>query len=103
MLMVLTTVPNSSEGRRLAGMLVYERLAACVQVLPEMTSIYRWEGEIEVEAEHLLLIKTADENWEAVRDAITKEHSYSVPEIVAIKAENVSGSYAEWLAAALRG
>ena len=102
MLVVLTTVPNSDEGRRLAVMLVDQRLAACVQILPEMTSIYRWEGEIEVEAEHLLLIKTAAEKWEAVRDAITKEHSYSVPEIVAIKTEHVSSEYRAWLEEAVR-
>ena len=102
-LIILTTSPGVGEAERLAEMLVEKRLAACVQILPEMRSFYWWEGEVKREPEHLLLIKTSDENWDAVRDRITEAHSYDVPELVAIDAEKVSGPYAAWLAAALRG
>jgi periplasmic divalent cation tolerance protein len=97
MLVVFTTVPNAEEGAALAEKLVEKRLAACVQVLPGMTSFYVWEGAVQSEPEHLLLIKTLDERWDAVRDFLTENHSYTVPEIVAVKAERISGPYSEWL------
>jgi periplasmic divalent cation tolerance protein len=99
MLIVFTTCPNLHEAESLAETIVNAGLAACVQVLPQMTSIYIWEGEVEREPEHLLLIKTLSEKWDELQDLIAREHSYSVAEIVAVDAERVSGPYAEWLAA----
>ena len=77
--------------------MVEARLAACVQVLPPMTSFYFWEGAVQREAEHLLLVKTADEKYTEVEAYIIANHSYDVPEIVAVRAENVSQGYAKWL------
>ena len=102
MFIVLTTCPNLQEAESLAGTIVNNRLAACVQVLPQMTSYYVWEGEMQQESEHLLLIKTLPEKWDELQALITKEHSYSVPEIVAVDAERVSGPYADWLNSVLR-
>jgi periplasmic divalent cation tolerance protein len=97
MLIVLTTTPTAEEAESLAEKLVAERLAACVQILPQMTSIYVWNSAVQREPEHLLLIKTFSEKWDEVRDFITANHSYTVPEIVAVEAESVSGPYLEWM------
>src|SRR5436190_1767959 len=101
MLIVLTTVAEKQAADVLAEMIVEARLAACVQVLPPMTSVYVWEGKTQTEPEHLLLIKTLPEKWEELRDFITANHSYDVPEIVAIETEKVSGTYFDWMTEAL--
>lgn len=97
MLIVLTTTPNIEEAEALAEKLVSEKLAACVQVLPPMRSFYFWEGEVRNEAEHLLLIKTLEEKYDALEAFILENHSYTVPEIVAIKPAAVSEGYVGWL------
>jgi periplasmic divalent cation tolerance protein len=97
MLIVLTTVPSDVEAGSLAEKLVREKLAACVQILPRMTSVYFWEGEVRSEAEHLLLIKTLPEKYDALEAFIKANHSYDVPEIVAILSERVSEEYLDWI------
>lgn len=101
MQIVLTTVADLSQAEALARKIVEARLAGCVQVLPAMTSIYIWKGRIENEAEHLLLIKTLPEKWQALREFITEHHAYDVPEIVAIDAAAVSEPYRAWLIATI--
>ena len=96
-LIVLTTTPTVEDADRLARRIVEAKLAACVQVLPKMTSVYLWEGEIQTDPEHLLLIKTLEEKFDELSEFISKNHSYDVPEIVAIGAEKVSQSYLNWL------
>lgn len=97
MIVVLTTTSNYDEAETIANGLVESRLAACVQILPKMTSIYRWEGRIENESEHLILIKTLPKEFEAVERFINENHSYDTPEIVALTAERVSSGYLNWL------
>ena len=97
MLIVLVTTPNEAEAESLAARIVEARLAACVQILPPMTSVYVWEGKLQKDAEHLLLIKTLPEKYDEVETFIIANHSYDVPEIVAIDAERVSGPYLAWL------
>ena len=97
MLIVLTTTPTSEEAESLANGLVESRLAACVQILPKMTSVYEWQGKIEKADEHLLLIKTLPEKYEVVEKFILDQHSYDSPEIVAIDADKVSSGYLKWL------
>lgn len=97
MILILTTTSTTEEAESLANGLIGSRLAACVQILPKMTSIYTWEGKIESESEHLLLIKTLPEKYEAVEKYILDHHSYDTPEIVAIDAEKVSAGYLKWL------
>ncbi|MEO6654550.1 MAG: divalent-cation tolerance protein CutA [Pyrinomonadaceae bacterium] len=97
MLIVLTTTPNIAEAESLAEGIVEARLAACVQVLPQMTSIYLWEGKVRREGEYLVLVKTLPEKWEDLRDFITANHSYDVPEIVAIGSKEVSEPYLRWI------
>jgi periplasmic divalent cation tolerance protein len=97
MLIVLTTVSDSAAAERLAQLIVEEKLAACVQVIPRMTSVYFWEGKVQTEPEHLLLIKTLEEKFDALSGFIRDNHSYDVPEIVAVEAEKVSEDYLEWV------
>ena len=97
MLIVLTTTPNSDEANRLAQKIVEQKLAACVQILPKMTSVYFWEGKVQTEPEHLLIIKTLEEKFDELSSFIKADHSYDVPEIVAIDAEKVSAGYLKWM------
>ncbi len=97
MIVVLTTTPTAEEAERLARKIIGAKLAACVQVLPSMKSFYFWENEVQTDAENLLLIKTLDEKFDKLKEFIQKNHTYDVPEIVALKAENVAESYLKWL------
>lgn len=97
MLIVFTTTSDLNEAERLAQSIVEIKLAACVQILPRMTSVYLWEGKIQTEPEHLLLIKTLEEKFDELSEFIKEHHSYDVPEIVAIEAEKVSEEYLLWM------
>lgn len=97
MLITLTTAPTKADARQLAESIVTARLAACVQILPKMTSIYFWEGNVQKEEEHLLLIKTLPEKYAELEAFLQENHSYDTPEIVAIEASAVSEKYLGWL------
>lgn len=97
MLVVFTTIADQTAGFRLAKDLVHKKLAACVHVLPIMTSFYFWEGEVKRDDEHLLLIKTPPEKYPELESFINDNHSYDTPEIIAIDSKEVSDKYREWL------
>ena len=97
LLVVLTTTPNETEAEDLAAKIVAARLAACVQILPQVKSVYFWNGAVQKETEHLLLIKTLPAKFGALETFIRANHSYETPEIVALRAENVSDSYLDWV------
>ena len=94
---VLTTASSEEEARKVARHLVQNRLAACVNVIPRIESIYRWQGKVESSTECLLLIKTTAQGFPAVRDAIGELHSYELPECIAIPIEDGSTAYLQWL------
>jgi periplasmic divalent cation tolerance protein len=94
---VFCTCNNEQEALNLANAVVEKRLAACVNVLPPIQSIYRWEGKVQIGSEYLLLIKTTDERFGALRDAITEIHSYEVPEVVAVKVFDGTEKYLAWI------
>lgn len=96
LIVVLTTTPNDEEAESLAEKIVAAKLAACVQILPPVKSFYFWEGAIRKDTEHLLLIKTLAEKFAELEKFIQENHSYEVPEIVALEAEKVSESYLNW-------
>jgi periplasmic divalent cation tolerance protein len=96
-IVVLTTAPSSEEAENLARKIIEAKLAACVQVLPKMKSFYFWENQIQPDSEHLLLIKTLGEKYDELEKFIRANHSYDVPEIVALAAERVSESYLDWM------
>ncbi len=102
MLIVLTTTPNEGEAEDLAEKIVAEKLAACVQILPQMKSVYFWDGAVQKESEHLLLIKTLPEKFDELKQFIQANHSYETPEIAALKAENVSENYFNWIKDSLK-
>ena len=94
---VLSTAGSEQEAHKIAHILVKRRLAACVNILPRVQSIYRWKGEIESAQEWLLLIKTRADKFPAVRDAIGELHSYEVPECIVVEIEDGSLRYLQWL------
>jgi periplasmic divalent cation tolerance protein len=96
-IVVLMTAGSREEAARLAEMLVGARLAACVQIMPEMESIYHWEGSIHRAPEVLLLAKTTQANFDDLEREVRALHSYETPEIVALPMTAVSASYLEWL------
>jgi periplasmic divalent cation tolerance protein len=100
-IIVLMTAASSEEAKRLADMLVEASLAACVQILPQMESVYRWKGKIERESEVLLIAKTLSSRFGELEQRVREMHSYDTPEIVAIAASALSAPYREWLVATL--
>ncbi len=103
MILILTTTADRAQADMLADGLVRERLAACVQILPQMTSVYYWEGDVQRDEEHLLLIKTLREKYDEVEAFIIANHSYDVPEIAAVETARVSEKYRAWLEGYVRG
>jgi len=96
-IVVFMTAANGEEATRLADMLVGAHLAACVQILPEMESVYRWQGKIERQAEVLLIAKTTLAKFDDLEREVRALHSYETPEIVAIPIVTGSVPYLEWL------
>ena len=96
-LLVLTTAGSDAEARKIAQTLVERKLAACVNIVPRIHSVYRWEGKVEDAEEYLLLIKTSKSREEQVGAAIRELHSYDLPECVAIAIESGSAEYLKWL------
>lgn len=101
-LVVLTTVETAASGELLARLLVEHHLAACVQILPPMTSIYRWQNRVEEATEQLLLIKTARESYAQLEATLKEHHPYQTPEIIALPVVAGSPEYLSWLTEALR-
>jgi periplasmic divalent cation tolerance protein len=94
--MVLTTCPDAASAERIARTLVEEKLAACVNMLPPMRSIYRWKGRVEDASEQLLVIKTAQQ-FAVVRDRIRSLHPYELPEIITVPIADGLPDYLAWL------
>jgi len=96
-MVVLSTVSKPEDAERLARELVEGRLAACVNVLPSVTSFYRWKGRLEREEERLLLIKIREEDFERVRERVVALHPYEVPEVIALRIDRGHAPYLEWM------
>ena len=87
---VLTTTGSEAEAQKIARHLVESRMAACVNIIPQIASVYRWQGKVEEACEWLLLIKTTADVFEKVREAIAELHSYELPECVCLTVEDGS-------------
>jgi periplasmic divalent cation tolerance protein len=96
-LLGLCTFPDAEQARQIGTVLVEKQLAACVNLLSGVTSIYRWEGKIEEAGETLAIFKTTKAAWVAFEKALAELHPYEVPEIVALKPEAVAEAYAAWV------
>ncbi|MFW9948347.1 MAG: divalent-cation tolerance protein CutA [Candidatus Odinarchaeota archaeon] len=93
----LVTVPNIEEGQKIAKILVESKLAACVNIIQNIASIYRWKDKIEEDNEHLLIIKTTEENSTKIILKIKEIHSYTEPECIGFKIEKGSETYLNWI------
>jgi periplasmic divalent cation tolerance protein len=94
---VLTTTGSQEEAGKIAHTLVDRRLAACVNIVPQIESVYRWQGKVETAQEWLLLIKTQAKLYERVRQAIQELHSYELPECVMLEVTAGSQEYLDWI------
>ena len=94
---VLTTAGSQQEAQKIAEALVEQRLAACVNIISGMHSVYHWQGKVEQADEWLLLIKTSESASAPLRDAITKLHSYELPECIVLSIEDGTPAYLDWI------
>ncbi len=97
-LLVLTNCPDEESANAIALALVEERLAACVNILPRVQSVYRWQGAVESATEIPLFIKSTATNYPALEAAIRNRHPYQVPEIIALPIERGLPAYLDWIA-----
>jgi periplasmic divalent cation tolerance protein len=98
----ITTAPTREEANSIATELVSRHLAACVNILGPLASVYQWQGEVERSEEFLLLIKSTENNSSAIQDAIRELHSYKIPELIAFTVESGLESYLNWITSSVR-
>jgi periplasmic divalent cation tolerance protein len=96
-LLVLCTCPDQSTAQAIAERVVDEGLAACVNILPEVTSVYQWQGQRETEQEHLLLIKTSAPAYDKLEQRVSELHPYELPEVIAVPIQNGLSAYLGWI------
>jgi periplasmic divalent cation tolerance protein len=96
-ILVLVTTPDTAEASKISIALITERLAACVNVVPWVESYYRWEGEVTRDSETLLIIKTTNDRYESLERRVKQLHTYTTPEVIAVKIEAGSAEYLKWL------
>ncbi|PSS17365.1 Protein CutA like [Actinidia chinensis var. chinensis] len=96
-IVVYVTVPNKETGKKLAEGLVKEKLAACVNRVPGIESVYQWQGEVQTDSEELLIIKTRESLLEALKEHVKANHEYEVPEVIAMPIIGGSIPYLEWI------
>jgi len=101
-LVVLTTVGTAEDAERIARSLVERRLAACVNIVPGVVSVYRWKDAVEREGEWLLVVKTISEQLEALREALVSLHPYELPELLALPVAAGHAPYLAWLEESVR-
>ena len=94
---ILSTHDNLLQAQSLAKLLVEDRAAACVNLIPGMSSVFRWEGDVQVESELLMIIKTTAEKLPEVQALLEEQHSYEVPEIVALDGRVLHKPYMDWV------
>lgn len=99
-ILIITNVPDSAVAEKISRQLVENRLAACVNVLPPVHSVYRWHDAVEEATEIMLLIKTVQNLYSKVEKKIVELHPYDVPEVIALPINNGLPSYIGWIAAA---
>ncbi len=98
----LVTVPNMEQGKKIAQALVMEKLAACVNIIPQIYSIYRWKGKIEEDNEILLLIKTNEAKSENIVTKIQELHTYETPECIGFRILKGNPNYLQWISDSIK-
>jgi periplasmic divalent cation tolerance protein len=97
--LIFCTCPDRQVAEKLAHLLVANQLAACVNIVPNLVSIYRWQGQIETAAECLLLIKAPSRQYSAIENALRSHHPYELPEIIAVPIQQGLPDYLQWILA----
>lgn len=100
---VLSTAGSREEAEKIAQALVERRLAACANIVGPIHSVYRWQGKVDTAAEHLLIIKTTAQLFDAVAGAIRELHSYELPECIQLPIESGSPEFLQWIAESVTG
>ena len=100
---VLTTLPADADTRAFGRTLVEERLAACVNLLPVMDSVYRWEGQVEHDTERQVIVKTSRDRVAALWERIRELHPYETPEFVVLNIQDGSDAYLRWIGESTSG
>lgn len=100
--LILCTFPDSEQARQIGTALVERQLAACVNLIPAVESIYRWQGAVETATEVLAIFKTTAAAFPAFEKALTELHPYEVPEIIALSPEKIAAPYRDWVCAEVR-
>jgi len=95
--LLMNTCPDQKTAEAIATILVEEKLAACINILPGITSIYTWQGQVETAQEHLLLIKTRTDRNREITDCIRTNHPYELPEIIAVPIDQGLPEYLQWI------
>lgn len=101
-LLVLCTVPETKAAQQLASMLVRERLAACVNIVPSIQSVYEWQGKVEQSSECLLVIKSTETAYPSLQTRLHEAHPYDTPEIIALDISAGLPAYLNWLSDAIK-
>lgn len=94
---IFCTCPDQKSAEEIAGHLITLKLAACVNIVPGISSVYEWQGKIETSQEYLLLIKSHTDKYEAIEDSIKSRHPYELPEIIAVSIERGLPEYLQWI------
>lgn len=97
MLKVVLCTILKEQAEKLAQLLISKQLAACVNIIPSVQSVYHWEGKVEYEEESLLIIKTSEQRLQELKEEIEKEHPYDIPEILVFEPDFVNQPYLEWI------
>lgn len=95
-LVVMVTCPPD-KAQAIADALVQERVAACVNVVPSLQSVYRWKGEVHHEGEALLIVKTTKDRFDALKEAVLQRHPYELPEVIAVTVDRGHAPYLDWV------
>jgi periplasmic divalent cation tolerance protein len=101
--LVWTTIAAAADGQKLATALVTERLAACVNVMPEMESVYRWQGRVEIDRERQVIIKTTTDRIPAIELRMRELHTYELPEFIVVPITAGSERYLQWIRESVAG
>ena len=101
-LLVLCSFPNAEEARQIGTQLIELQVAACVNLVPQVESIFRWDGAVKTECEVLALIKTTANNYRQVEAEIQQRHPYDTPEVIAIPIPQGSSAYLGWISEVTR-